>query len=82
MYTIDCRPNLGAKAFAAGWYFNFNLAYVGAGFITPISVGFWSPNAFRCLVLDDSTLASPVQHLEMFHACCCPRCLTSFCQSD
>jgi OPT family oligopeptide transporter len=33
-------PNLGAKAFAAGWYFDFNLAYVGAGFITPISVNY------------------------------------------
>ena len=32
------RPNLGAKAFNAGWYFDFNLAYVGAGFITPLSV--------------------------------------------
>jgi hypothetical protein len=37
-YIKPCRPNLGAKAFAAGWYFDFNLAYVGAGFITPISV--------------------------------------------
>ncbi len=38
MCHLSCRPNLGAKAFAAGWYFDFNLAYIGAGFITPISV--------------------------------------------
>ena len=34
------RPNLGARAFAAGWYFDFSLAYVGAGFITPLSVNY------------------------------------------
>ena len=34
------RPNLGAKAFAAGWWFDFNLAYVGVGFITPLSVNY------------------------------------------
>lgn len=39
-----CRPNLGAKAFAAGWYFDFNWAYVGAGFITPISVSIFVPS--------------------------------------
>ena len=32
------RPNLGPRAFTAGWHFDFTVAYVGAGFITPLSV--------------------------------------------
>ena len=39
-WTGACRPNLGIKAYNAGWHFDFNLAYVGAGFITPLSVNY------------------------------------------
>ena len=46
------RPNLGPRAFTAGWHFDFTVAYVGAGFITPLSV--------RCAQLSYST--QPVTH--------------------
>ena len=32
------RPNLGPHAYIKGWHFDFTVAYVGAGFITPLSV--------------------------------------------
>jgi hypothetical protein len=31
-------PNLGYRAYNAGWYFDFTIAYIGAGFITPLAV--------------------------------------------
>jgi len=31
-------PNLGFVAYSKGWYFDFTIAYIGAGFITPMAV--------------------------------------------
>ena len=35
---LSRRPNLGPRAYTAGWHFDFTVAYIGAGFITPLSV--------------------------------------------
>ena len=33
--TVLCMPR---RAYNAGWYFDFTIAYIGAGFITPLAV--------------------------------------------
>ena len=36
-YILKCAP-LGCRAYAAGWWMDFELIYIGAGFITPLAV--------------------------------------------
>lgn len=41
-HRLTAVSSVLCRAFNAGWYFDFTLAYVGAGFITPLAVRTWS----------------------------------------
>jgi hypothetical protein len=36
--TCSCKVSAPHRAYNAGWYFDFTIAYIGAGFITPLAV--------------------------------------------
>ena len=39
------------RAYNAGWYFDFTIAYIGAGFITPLAVRFMAACCLYGLLL-------------------------------